>query len=122
MEAIRSSGYFDLSEIAFAILETNGSMSVLPKTEYAPITQDIQQDPTQKVQENIGLIYDGKTMSENIKKAGKTIDEVNAVVKSQNCNLKDVLFLFTCGENIYFQAKNGKAISLKWADGYQKSV
>ena len=51
MEAVRTAGYFDLSQIAFAILETNGSLSVLPKTEYAPLSMDIMQNPESKAEE-----------------------------------------------------------------------
>ena len=36
-ENLRSQGYFDLKEIEYAIAETNGSISVLPKPPYRPV-------------------------------------------------------------------------------------
>lgn len=36
-ENLRSQGYFDLKEIEYAIAETNGSISVLPKPAYRPV-------------------------------------------------------------------------------------
>jgi uncharacterized membrane protein YcaP (DUF421 family) len=35
---LREKGYFDLSQVEFAILETNGALSVLPKSQYRPLT------------------------------------------------------------------------------------
>ena len=35
---LREKGYFDLSQVEFAIMETNGALSVLPKSQYRPLT------------------------------------------------------------------------------------
>ena len=35
---LREKGYFDLPQVEFAILETNGALSVLPKSQYRPLT------------------------------------------------------------------------------------
>ena len=37
-EAIRGCGYFKIEQIQYAIMETNGKMSVLPKSNFAPVT------------------------------------------------------------------------------------
>ena len=37
LEETRISGYFDISEIEYAILEANGKVSILPKSKYKPI-------------------------------------------------------------------------------------
>ena len=39
MEALRSNGFFSPDEVEFAIVETNGDLSVLPKTENIPLTR-----------------------------------------------------------------------------------
>jgi uncharacterized membrane protein YcaP (DUF421 family) len=38
MEMLRSSGTFDISEVLFAIVETNGSLSIYPKFSNRPVT------------------------------------------------------------------------------------
>ena len=38
MQDARENGYFDLSQVEYAILEANGEVSILPKPEYRPIT------------------------------------------------------------------------------------
>mgnify|MGYP002627282464 CR=1 FL=1 len=37
LEECRSKGYFDISEIEYAIMESKGTLSILPKGEYKPI-------------------------------------------------------------------------------------
>lgn len=37
---VRAKGHFALNEIEYAILETDGSVSVLPKMKYAPATAE----------------------------------------------------------------------------------
>ena len=38
LEECRGSGYFDLTQIEYALLEANGKLSILPKGEYSPVT------------------------------------------------------------------------------------
>lgn len=38
MEQLRDKGVFDLNEVEFAILETNGQLSVLKKPQFQPVT------------------------------------------------------------------------------------
>lgn len=67
---IRQQGYFSLREIEFAIIETNGMVSVLPKAVYdMPKNSDLKikaEDPTLPV----NLIIDGALVSENLREAG----------------------------------------------------
>ena len=71
LEEIRSAGYFDLSQVEYAILEPNGEVSILPKPEYRPLTP---KDMNIKV-ESEGLcsnvIIDGKIMHNNLKNINK---------------------------------------------------
>lgn len=70
---VRQQGYFSLREVEYAIIETNGMISVLPKSEYdSPKNSDLKikaETPSLP----INLIIDGKVVSENLKEAG--IDE-----------------------------------------------
>lgn len=71
LEQVRNNGYFDLDEIAFAIMETNGELSILPKSEYKPI---INKDMNIKVEKSslcANGIIDGNIMKNNLKNIGK---------------------------------------------------
>lgn len=66
MEELRMQGYYNLSDVEYAILETSGQLSVIPKTELSPATkQDLKIKPPQ---ENlpITLVLDGKINFKNM--------------------------------------------------------
>ena len=71
LEEIRSNGYFDLSQVEYALMEANGKLSILPKAENRPLTP---KDMKLKVQ-NEGLcanvIIDSKIMHNNLKNINK---------------------------------------------------
>ena len=91
----RVNGYFDLDELESVILEENGRMSFLPKSEYRPLTaDDLQLSPAQ---ENLvaNLIIDGKVMEENLRHTGKNIQWLDKELHRQGIkNINDV-FLAT---------------------------
>ena len=66
LEEIRSSGYFDLSQVQYAVLEANGEVSVLPKPEYRPITPKDMNLKVEKEGLCSNVIIDGKIMHNNL--------------------------------------------------------
>lgn len=71
LESARIAGYFDISNIKYALMEANGQISFLPKEEYAPLTpRDMNLKPSmQGLCANV--IIDGKLMLKNIEEIGK---------------------------------------------------
>lgn len=72
LQIARENGYYDLSQIAYSILEPSGKVSFLPKAKYLPVTPN---DMKLKVANNglcSNLVIDGNLMDENIKYIGKT--------------------------------------------------
>lgn len=70
LEQLRNQGVFDISTVDFAVLESDGQLSVLLKPEHRPATvQDLALQP-----ENSGmsaqLIFDGQVIPENLQAAG----------------------------------------------------
>jgi len=71
LEEIRCEGYFDLSQVDYAVMEANGKFSILPKPEYRPVTP---KDMKLKVPEEslcANIIIDGKIMHNNLKNINK---------------------------------------------------
>ncbi len=69
-EMSRTQGYFDISAIENAIMETNGQFSIMPKTAKRPLQLgDIESDPPQ---EHMGalLILDGHINQKTLKSLG----------------------------------------------------
>ena len=71
LEEIRSNGYFDLSQVEYALMEANGKLSILPKSEYRPLTpKDMNLNiPNEGLCANI--IIDSKIMHNNLKMCKK---------------------------------------------------
>ncbi len=71
-EELRLKGYFDLEDINYAILETSGQISVLPKINGTPATKEDLKIKTNENTLPITLILDGKINRENLKYINKT--------------------------------------------------
>lgn len=92
----RINGYFDLNDIETAILESNGKMSFLPKSNSRPITpKDMNINPsTEKLV--INVVMDGKILNDNLKFSGNNKIWLQRKLKEQGIHkIKDV-FLATC--------------------------
>jgi uncharacterized membrane protein YcaP (DUF421 family) len=71
LASCRLSGYYDLEEIHTVFLETNGTISILPKANKRPVTpEDLNLNPTQTMP-LANVIIDGKIMQDNLKSTGK---------------------------------------------------
>lgn len=71
LEECRGNGYFDISQIEYAVMEVNGKISILPKEAYKPVTlTDMNLKATQE-----GLcanvIVDGNIMIDNLERMHK---------------------------------------------------
>jgi uncharacterized membrane protein YcaP (DUF421 family) len=90
---IRQKGYFSLQEVEYAILETNGSISVLPKAQYdVPKIQDLNL-PTKPVHLPITIILDGRVLHDNMKELGVDNKWLSEQLLANNIsNPKEVLF------------------------------
>lgn len=86
LETARSAGYFDVSQIKYAIMEANGKVSFLPKEEYQQVTvKDMNLKPSkQGLCSNV--IIDGKIMINNLKNINKDIKWLNKELELKGCN------------------------------------
>lgn len=92
----RINGYFNLNDIQTAILESNGRISFLPKSNRRPIEpEDLNVSPSQ---ENIlyNIILDGVLLKENLEKSGNNLNWLERNLKKQGINDLKKVFLATC--------------------------
>lgn len=92
----RVNGYFNLSDLQTILLEPNGRMSFLPKSDKRPVTpKDMDLVPEQDFLV-ANVIIDGHIIKKNLQHAGKDIQWLNKQMHAQNIsNLREVL-LATC--------------------------
>ena len=80
MEGIRSKEYYNIEDILYAIVETNGTINVIPKSSSADVTN-----------ENLGLDVEEATLPIIMITAGKIINSNLGVAKVDVKFLEDVL-------------------------------
>lgn len=99
LQEARNNGYFDISEIEFAIMEANGKISFLPKSKYTPLTPSDMKIKTTYKGLCANLVLDGNIMSNNLKVINKS-DKwlLTRLEKEGYQNIKDLL-LVTCDTN-----------------------
>jgi len=107
-EAIRSAGYFKLEEIQYAIMETNGVVNVLPKSEFAPATNGDLKIKTEKSTIPYTIISEGKVLDENLLLLKYTKKELDSLLKKRQIKGVENIGVFTIDKNgqCYLQEKN----------------
>ena len=74
LEECRQKDIFDIADIEFAILETNGRLSVQPKSQNRPLTPKDIHIPTAYEGLCVNVIIDGKIIDEGLKAARLGMD------------------------------------------------
>ncbi|MBD5092396.1 MAG: DUF421 domain-containing protein [Clostridiales bacterium] len=112
MEALRGTGYFNPSEVEYAILETNGSLTVMPKSQNKPVSpEDLGlQLPAATIP--VSVIMEGEFIGENLAQLDGTIKErVLTLLDSLSVKQQDVLVLLVSGEDVFLQPYKGDFIT-----------
>ena len=99
LEEARIDGYFDISEIEYAIMEANGKISFLPKSKYKPVTSNDLKLKTNYKGICTNVVIDGKIMNNNLKSINK--DRKWLIRRLNNLNYKNIdnLLLVICDTN-----------------------
>lgn len=93
VDALRQKDIFDLSEVEDAVIETNGSLSVLPKAEYKPLTpNDVNISVTEKGTP-ITIIMDGKPISEYFNELKIKDSEIELILQTVNTDVSKIMLL-----------------------------
>lgn len=107
-EGLRGCECFDLADVAFAIVETNGNISVLLKSTASPATSEQLKLTTEQSALNYVLVNDGKVMEENLNELELSQNFLQKLMKSQKTkSVSDILVLtINSNGNVYYQEKN----------------
>lgn len=110
IELMRGCDVFNFSDIAYAIIETNGSLCIIKKSETEPVTRE---DLKVKVSQNslpVNIIMDGELMKENLDLTQIGLGFINkCLLKANLKSVKDVLILTLDGNGeVFIQGKNAE--------------
>ena len=107
LEELRIQGYTDLSLIKYAILETNGQLSVLPYANQRPVTAQQMDISCPEGGLPLILISDGHLLERNLRARGRNLDWLNKQLVQRGCTSPQSVFLMTLDEDgaIYLARK-----------------
>lgn len=80
---MRLKGYYNVEDIDYLIMETNGQMSILTSADC--LTKECKRIP-------IAIVLDGKLMYENIEKYNLSKSKLETEMKKQNITLNNVIY------------------------------
>ena len=118
LEAIRQCNYYSFDQVLYAIIETNGKMSVIPVSSNAPATaQDVNvKNPPAHLPHVV--VSDGKLIKDEMQKLSLNNQTFNQILENLKINsLKDlIIFSMDSEGKVYYQLKgeNYKIIDNIW--------
>jgi uncharacterized membrane protein YcaP (DUF421 family) len=113
LEQLRIKNIPNISDVEYAILETNGEMSVIPKSQKRPaIPEDFQIAPKYEGLP-LTLIMDGLVQAENMKKANVDLQWLQREMKKQQLTSFDQVLLASLDSAgaLFIQGKMNRATS-----------
>ena len=103
---LREKDVLDIGSVQYAILETNGNLSVFPFPKDRPASAREAGIQARKQSLPITIISDGKLMKDNLLLAKKNMEWVNGVLRKNGATLADTWLLSVDGqEHILFYRK-----------------
>ena len=98
LEELRIQGYTDIQTVKFALLETNGQLSVLPYAAEKPVTAAQMGVATQEAGLPVVLVSDGRLLEHNLKGLGYETVWLEKQLASHGLNTPKQAFLLTVDE------------------------
>lgn len=101
ISSIRAAGCPDIQNIEYAILEPNGALSILPKSDMIPITPKHLNIKTEYEGLPIAVVVEGKIQYENLKLINKNEQWLRKELESQGYYNLDNIFYATVKDTDY---------------------
>ncbi len=101
LEQLRQKDVFDINEVNYAVVETNGTLSLKKKNNKEPLTAE--QYGIKEKDDNIPFlaVNNGKLVKSSSKNSEITQTQIKSILKNENTDLKDVLILLVTDANNY---------------------
>lgn len=97
LELLREQGIFDIGEVSYAVMETDGQLSVLQKCSYQPLTEELQKNPENGDKMPFLIISDGCLLRDGLRLSGLSEEKLKKILKDKHLAKKDV-FMMTADE------------------------
>lgn len=93
LSALRQKDIFNIEDVEYAIVETNGTLSALLKPEKRNSTPKNYDKPEKDTGLPCAVIIDGKIIETNFEDCGVTLEEISGKIKHEKLEQKDILLM-----------------------------
>ena len=93
IDAVRQKDIFDISTVQEAVVETNGSISVLQRAEEAPVTPKQMKLSVKDETVPVTIVIDGKPVTEYFGEDKVETHRIELIVKNTGKNIQDIMLL-----------------------------
>lgn len=93
LSALRQKDVFDISEVAFAVIETNGTLSVLLKPEFQNATKKDVNVKTKKDGFTCPVIIDGVVIKKNLEYCDISKEDIEKILKNKKVRKKQIFLM-----------------------------
>lgn len=98
MESLRGNGVFDLKDVWYAVVETNGKLSVMQRFSARTVTAEIAKIKGSDTAPPVVIISDGQLLHRSMEVYSITAEWVTATLRQEKISQEEV-FLMTVDEN-----------------------
>ena len=102
IEHLRESGILDPATVKYAVLETNGQISIIPYPKFEPACAKDAGVKVDDVELPVMVICDGRWQEDNLKLTGKTKTWILEQLRHHNCSVEDVLILSVVSGGVFY--------------------
>ncbi|MBR5438326.1 MAG: DUF421 domain-containing protein [Clostridia bacterium] len=108
LEALRLKDIFDISQVQFAYIETNGSISVLLKNRFRPVTIDDTDIKTSACELPCLVVSDGKIIQNHLDICGMTRSRLESILKKEQIKIDSIMLMTAEKSGKYYIVKKEK--------------
>ncbi len=114
MEQLRTSGNTNISDIRYAILETNGNLTVFPYAKKCPLTPEDMNIEVKETEICTALIMDSKTQTNSLSSLGMSDSDLSKLCHTLGFKRTKDIFILTYREDglFFVQEKDGTCKNL----------
>lgn len=105
MEALRGKDVFDPRDVSYAVVETNGSLSVALRPEKEPAALADLNQKVQRTQATVPFVLDGQVLEENLHWCGKDDAWLKRIAQKNALAVREILLLVGNDTEDYFLLK-----------------
>lgn len=98
MESLRLKDVFDISQVKYAYIETNGALSVMLKDDYNPVTYGDLKLPQKSTTLPCIIISDGQIIEKDFRLCSMTREKLEKMLRKMNIEAEEI-FIMTADRN-----------------------